>query len=604
MNELNELVLSENNLNPAFADLVDQITDQLEAGEPVDADDHATRIPEWTAAIRTALPTNDDLVDCRRDLNRESRRERPIQLGANDANDQKPCIGRRPFLDAQISRDVFAFARQFASDDCLAPGGWLLRVRRAGSIRFERRQPIQPRGTRRDAEVREKCERIPPVAEAQDRGTRGIDRRQDEILRGQTKAMKRPPPGTSPVVLTGGNPAFLHGSQFSRRPTGRSNPCALPISVVAVAHHQTNNLIPEETLNHDRAFFFVPAPPPWWLHAHRAVGGHRHHRRLDRAFAACGTIGPRGRTPRQCTNNLKQLALAGLNYESTNGCFAPDRVSLPGPGGTQNLFVRMLPYFEQAALFNAYNNSTNTVAPSNITIPCTALAALWCPSDGTVSTRLNLSGPDPTGYYSNLGAEFGYKLPPGTWNAAQGSYGAVFGINMNITPGAMGITYDYGGVTTIAGITDGTSNTMLMSETTTVWMSPSMIQTWLLYGIWSKKDLLDAAYAPNPSRYCPNNTMATLYTFGAASSMHPGGVNVAFADGSVRFIKDTISSWPNTAAYYYGTPYNYYTATYTFSPGPPETYTGTMSFTAAAQLGVWQKLATRAGGEVVSSDSY
>ncbi len=75
----------------------------------------------------------------------------------------------------------------------------------------------------------------------------------------------------------------------------------------------------------------------------------------------------------QCTSNLKQLGLAALNYESANGCYPPNLLSLAGPGGTNVAFVRMLPFFEQGALFNAYNNSTFAFDPSNITIAGVAL---------------------------------------------------------------------------------------------------------------------------------------------------------------------------------------------------------------------------------------
>jgi prepilin-type processing-associated H-X9-DG protein len=85
--------------------------------------------------------------------------------------------------------------------------------------------------------------------------------------------------------------------------------------------------------------------------------------------------------------------------------------------------------------------------------------------------------------------------------------------------------------------------------------------------------------------------------------MHPGGLNVGFADGSVKFIKDSISSWPNVATNNYAAPTSYYVqnTSVTFNP---LTISQTLSFTSAAQLGVWQKLSTKAGGEVISSDSY
>ncbi len=91
----------------------------------------------------------------------------------------------------------------------------------------------------------------------------------------------------------------------------------------------------------------------------------------------------------QCTNNLKQLALAAANYESSNGAF---------PGGSYSgtlfnpphwstypenfsCFVRMLPYFEQAGMYNATNFNLTSADHGNITIAGVRVNSLVCPSD-------------------------------------------------------------------------------------------------------------------------------------------------------------------------------------------------------------------------------
>ena len=104
----------------------------------------------------------------------------------------------------------------------------------------------------------------------------------------------------------------------------------------------------------------------------------------------------------QCVNNLKQLGLALANYESANSSYpyGEARENCGGNclGGSYNngyfigsgIFVRMLPYFDQGTLANAYNYSLINFVAQQSTVVATGLTSLWCPSDGSIAGLRNV----------------------------------------------------------------------------------------------------------------------------------------------------------------------------------------------------------------------
>src|SRR4051794_26414175 len=108
----------------------------------------------------------------------------------------------------------------------------------------------------------------------------------------------------------------------------------------------------------------------------------------------------------QCVNNLKQLGLAVMNYESNNGAIPPTSVFVPtGVSiGTFGMKPRLLPFLEQVAMFNALNMYFNPATAQNETVLVTQINTLLCPSDGNVPigtrTMSNGTGAFQIGYTS------------------------------------------------------------------------------------------------------------------------------------------------------------------------------------------------------------
>ena len=299
----------------------------------------------------------------------------------------------------------------------------------------------------------------------------------------------------------------------------------------------------------------------------------------------------------QCVNNLKQLALGALNYESSNSTLPPGSYSVPtsatsAPTGL-SVLVRIMPFIEGQSTFNTANLNFRSTNPANMTVASTGISVLWCPSDPSVSQPQALA----SGYGAPAGSSFrqyytSYGGCQGMWSLSillsNANYAGRLA-NMN------GLIFTSSTVR-LAEITDGTSNTVLFGERPHGRI-PTANNLQYSYHWWNSGYYTDAmceSYYPinGPSKGVPLTSKTEEDWMMTVGSYHPGGANVSFADGSVKFLKDTISSVPvdpTTGA----VPAFIYTSS-----------TGTYAVAPGVQTGVWQKITTRNFGEVVSADAY
>ena len=309
----------------------------------------------------------------------------------------------------------------------------------------------------------------------------------------------------------------------------------------------------------------------------------------------------------QCVNNLKQIALANHNYESSQGSFPMGNIQTntvtDGFGNAPcaanmwwSTWVFFLPYMEDSVAYNAYNliwpsyNGSAVINAPNWTAGTQTIKSFICPSDGN-------SGPHQAANWFIPTSQNSYGTNRGTWENVifnwlpQTQYG-ICGWG-----GGTGMFMPQSSVQ-IAGVTDGTSNTFMFGEmsrfvnepTGDGWQFATTQAYWSDGTFWSGGSRISggAAFVVPAPNVGPDTTGAILSKcFAGANvppdwlnnaaipggacnslgqwgfrSLHPGGVNFAMCDGSVKFIKNSVN------------------------------------------LSAYRALGTRNGGEIVSSDQY
>jgi prepilin-type N-terminal cleavage/methylation domain-containing protein/prepilin-type processing-associated H-X9-DG protein len=300
----------------------------------------------------------------------------------------------------------------------------------------------------------------------------------------------------------------------------------------------------------------------------------------------------------QCCNNLKQLAIAAQSYVTAIGCL-PQGTSqhefVTHPEFTASIggvsfgpFAALLQHYDQGPLFNAINFSFHQDEFANSTAAATGIGTLWCSSDPAVSRSLTIpfgpadwpvDGPRTWSFTS-------YACNVGPWSI--GGYPAP---SPSVLVQNAGVFYTQSAIR-FEQVRDGLGQTILFGERAHGLLSLPEA-AWNHWWTSSSGDTnLRSWYGINPQRKFAGASFLTSAVFTAASSFHPGGANVVMADGSVRFLKDTIDTWwvnPKTGTVP-GVGWNSATQTMVVAPG--------------VRLGVYQALSTRDMGEVIDDRSY
>jgi prepilin-type N-terminal cleavage/methylation domain-containing protein/prepilin-type processing-associated H-X9-DG protein len=273
-----------------------------------------------------------------------------------------------------------------------------------------------------------------------------------------------------------------------------------------------------------------------------------------------------------CTNNLKQILLACHNYESANRRLPPAGSGYGMCASNQNAdpliynsngLVLLLPYLEQNNLYSRFNPNAAfsdlmtgcccslgggftssqlaggpnaAVSSGNAAVAGTQLSLFLCPADngnpmgdGDACYNPDQGYPGARTNYdfcTNAGSDFGAA---NAWRAQTPGSRYIFGENSN---------------TRLTDIKDGTSNTIAFCEQTlTIYngqCSGWAYRGWVQLGI-NPAEGINVWWLPGWG-FNPPGEVGRLISWSFPGSLHIGGANFAFADGSVHFINQSTST--------------------------------------------------------------
>jgi len=271
-----------------------------------------------------------------------------------------------------------------------------------------------------------------------------------------------------------------------------------------------------------------------------------------------------------CTNNLKQLGLALHNYHDVNKVFpavgygrgwANDAAGAgtaadlaEGPFAlNHNAWVSLAPFYEQQAIYQAYNfrragctylrNTSRAmpggaVAPENVAVAAQIVPVFRCPSDTWDIRTKQSTAYSADGSAANRSIRTNYDFS---------AYRTVWSFNW--WPGLTDRRYKYlfstNTCSNVADVTDGTSNTVAVNETVHNVIDGDCagwgFRGWVASGVDISPGINQWQCPVLGGWYTGDRTIrqGQLFSWGLGGSLHPGGANSCMADGSVRFLSQT-----------------------------------------------------------------
>jgi prepilin-type N-terminal cleavage/methylation domain-containing protein len=264
----------------------------------------------------------------------------------------------------------------------------------------------------------------------------------------------------------------------------------------------------------------------------------------------------------QCSNNLKQIGLGSHNYHDTFGCFPPGAITDGACGGQNNRInwaIALLPYMEQNAVYDLYDHSVYNSTPPNEALRQTLVATYLCPSDtGAGELQIPCTGPGGSVDRGGLGLEYrtgSYKSVAGCIGGNVGlrdqgwwdRYIATWPLPEKNRRGVMHLTGVQGWTCErMSTVRDGTSNTLLIGEKSTSTRRDIAAFWAYSYLSYSMGHTVEHPLAINNDIEACLTQAAAMGVWGGGAccnswgSFHPGVVQFALADGSVRGLNTNI----------------------------------------------------------------